>query len=564
MQPDNHSSPSIVVSGLRPFHWYLLIALLACLAFQPALRNQLTFDDIRQTREVPQPHALSEWSHALLAPWWPPDNPHTLWRPVARISILIQNALQANLTWPFYGLNIVLLIIASCLLTAVARQLDFSFAAAGLSGCIFAVHPLHSEAVHQVVGRTELFASVFMLLGIYLLLRGGWRAWWQWPAQALCYALALGSKESAIIYPVYPFLLLLLYWRSAPDNNAISLREGLLHFARLLPVWVAVGALFIWLRYRITGGVMITAHETSWVDNPIFDWTFVRRVPVFFGVFGFAFAHFFWPVGLCPDYGTISLPVMTGWQWPYSWFGLVLIIVLAAYALISFRRGGRGWGLALAGLSGYLITSNLFFTVGVLVAERLWFWPSAALCLAVAWWLDRLLGRAALQMNMAGHQRLQFLVIAVLLVLLLGADWKYAAAWRSEITMADYTLDLYPNNARANLNVARLAHDQGDFKTGYLYGTRAVQIYPSAPSYLMLGINASPIAEHQAEAAEAFARVLAYEPENADAQREWGTMLQNQGRTTEALQRYRLCVQHPNARHREEIEARIRFLESKK
>src|SRR5256885_2351496 len=82
------------------FHFhnsYFLIALIGFLAFQPALRNEYAFDDVPQVEDIAVPVGARGLMRAVAEPWWPRlSSPHTLWRPVTRLSILIQKRVHPN------------------------------------------------------------------------------------------------------------------------------------------------------------------------------------------------------------------------------------------------------------------------------------------------------------------------------------------------------------------------------------------------------------------------------------------------------------------------------------
>src|SRR5256886_10905103 len=66
----------------------------------------------------------------------------------------------------FHAVNLMWHIGASVLVAVLARR--WAGDAAGLvAGLAFAVHPVHVEAVANVVGRNELMAAVFTLLAVY-------------------------------------------------------------------------------------------------------------------------------------------------------------------------------------------------------------------------------------------------------------------------------------------------------------------------------------------------------------------------------------------------------------
>src|SRR2546425_11657522 len=69
-------------------------------------------------------------------------------------------------------------------------------AAALVAGMLFAVHPVHVEAVANVVGRAELMAALFTMLAVYAALERESIAW-------STFALAFGllGKENAAVAP---------------------------------------------------------------------------------------------------------------------------------------------------------------------------------------------------------------------------------------------------------------------------------------------------------------------------------------------------------------------------
>src|SRR5207245_11662756 len=64
------------------------------------------------------------------------------------------------------------------------------------AGVLFAVHPVHVEAVANVVGRAELLAGVFVVLSVYAALAREAIGW-----SAAAWALGLLCKENAAVAP---------------------------------------------------------------------------------------------------------------------------------------------------------------------------------------------------------------------------------------------------------------------------------------------------------------------------------------------------------------------------
>src|SRR5204863_469482 len=106
-------------------------------------------------------------------------------------------------------------------------------AGALVAGLLFAVHPVHVEAVANVVGRSELMATLFTVLAVYA---GVARQHPGWSAAALAFGLL--SKENAAVAPA----LVVWAWMIGLD------RPDRRRMISLLVGWVVVGAAYAAVR----------------------------------------------------------------------------------------------------------------------------------------------------------------------------------------------------------------------------------------------------------------------------------------------------------------------------
>ncbi|MGH7820223.1 MAG: hypothetical protein ACREQ9_10650, partial [Candidatus Binatia bacterium] len=189
----------------------VFVFVLAVVALAPAFRDGYVLDDVAQVYHLRlPPPTLAGWVDAATYPWWSRARQWTAWRPVTRLAILAEKSAVARIgtrePWPYRVASIALHGIACVLVAVLARTLGFAWPAAGAAGAILAVHPLRSEPVHQIVGQGELLVAVLLAAGAALYVRARSRGW-RWPAialtQAVCYAVALGAKEHAVVYPAY-------------------------------------------------------------------------------------------------------------------------------------------------------------------------------------------------------------------------------------------------------------------------------------------------------------------------------------------------------------------------
>ena len=130
-----------------------------------------------------------------------------------------------------------------------------------LAALLFAVHPVHTEAVTGVVGRAELLASVFFLVVVLQyakMARQSSVSWRSLIVTSLLICLAMLSKEQGItviavcvVHEVFVAQLL-----SPAELFSMSGKAGLL----AVPAWTkrvlalaAIGVCLMYMRLRIMG-----------------------------------------------------------------------------------------------------------------------------------------------------------------------------------------------------------------------------------------------------------------------------------------------------------------------
>ena len=91
-----------------------------------------------------------------------------------------------------------------------------------VAALFFAIHPLNTEAVNWISGRTDLLAGFFLLLSVYLMLKRP-LIWLQSCMSAICMLMACLAKETAIFF--LPGALLFPFFISAVRIDTSPLRS---------------------------------------------------------------------------------------------------------------------------------------------------------------------------------------------------------------------------------------------------------------------------------------------------------------------------------------------------
>ena len=248
------------------------------------------------------------------------------------------------------------------LVFAIGRRLAGVWPAATVAG-LWAVHPLLTEAVTNIVGRADLLSGAGVLGGFYAYLmsagssrRSGWLA-----LSVAAATLAIFSKESGVA-----FLAIVI-------AHDLLLRRPAVPMRRLLPVWLLLAcplALFLFLRTTIpTHGVS----EFVFVDNPISARASGAGLLTALSVGGRYLWLVVWPRALSPDYSFAQIPIFTGR--PEEWAALATLGVAVILALFVARSDRLVRFLAAATAIAFLPVSNLLFSTGTIMAERLMYRP---------------------------------------------------------------------------------------------------------------------------------------------------------------------------------------------
>jgi protein O-mannosyl-transferase len=337
----------------------LLLAVVA-LIYGNTLRNEFTMDDgiyILRNHQVTQ---------ASVRGLFAPNKVSNVFRPVTFATFALNWKLGGERPFGFHLFNLILHACASILLYLLLGALlgasppsrMVAFAAA----LVFAVHPLHTEAVASVVGRAEVLAAGF-LFAAWILHLGDQ----QLPA-LLCFILALLSKESAVIF--LPLLLV--------GDYVLGTWKPRLRYAVIAGVTLA----YLGVLWKVQGGRFgqVTIPQ---LDNPLAvipaRWRILNAFRV---AWKYAGLHFY-PAKLSCDYSFNSIPIYLDWRHTLPPALAALAIVGAWIWAVRQRRRG----LILAGgmyLGGFAVTANILMPTGTIMGERLAYLPSAGFCLLVA------------------------------------------------------------------------------------------------------------------------------------------------------------------------------------
>ncbi len=451
-------SPTSTEPGRTGWRLAILIGLLAVLPYLNSLRGDFTFDDLGVIREDPLITGASAsvaqlFTTVFPAGWW--------YRPITMLTYLITVRLGYGVIG-YHVVNVGLHALVTIFTFYLARILLESTLAAALTAILFAVHPIHTEAVSSIVGRAELLAALSVLGSLLALVRAtqrDGRARIVWAAvSAGILAIGCLTKESAFV--AIPLCAVVYLWLHPPP--------GLKHSFALLAPYLAVAIGYLWVRILVVGSVTLPA-KPDLLDNPLAYVPLLPRLETALVVLWHYLALLTVPVRLSADYSYNEVPVVASALDPRFIGALALFVGLTIGLVLSHKRA-PALALAAAFFTVPLaLTANILFPIGTIKAERLLYLPSLGWCLACAWLIT----------HVPERQRGRYLALATLVVVAFaGRTCIRNRDWQSNLALFTATVQTSPHSAKAQHNLAVAYEQRGDVDNAMLHFRAALAIYP--------------------------------------------------------------------------------------
>lgn len=392
----------------------LCVAAIAVLVYLGALGNGFALDDVSIIATNPWVRRWTELWQAFGQPYWPPWLGAAMYRPLPVASYAVDWH-TGSVGW-MHAVNLLWHAGASAAVAALLLRLTDSDRAALLGGVVFAVHPLHVEAVANIVGRAELMAALFTVLSVYAALERD-QLWWSLGALVL----GLLCKETAATVPA------LVGWGWMLGIGRPERRRMLAYAAG----WGVVAVLYLGVRWTILhpfarmehlAAIFIEASPLTVRLTTIAALTDIARLLVF-------------PLVLRVDYSPAERTLVTS---PFDGrflAGVVCLFVWAGLLVVAWRRGRRAEAFGLGWIAiAFLPVANLFFPTGVLVAERTLYLPTVGLAVAVG--------------AVCRNLRARWYAVALGAISLVGGvrTWLRVPVWRNSRTVALSVLEDSPRS----------------------------------------------------------------------------------------------------------------------
>lgn len=364
-----------------------------------------------------------------------------IFRPLSLLLFAMEWQIFGEKPAVFHFVHIVLYAVVAMQLFLFLRELfgKSSGQLALVATLLWIVLPIHTEVVANLKSADEILSLLFAILGFRWLLK--WNDNQKIPtllASGTFFLLALLSKEAAVL--ILPLALLaLIMFRERSVKSVIT--PGLVLFG-IAVVWL------VWHEWviRSSPAEMITYdyRNNALLSNP----SFVDQLGTAIGLQARYWLKMLVGYPLSWNYSFNEIPV-NGFADIWPWISLLGIGAAAYFAWKTFRSQPVISFAIVFYFVTIILTSNIFYRIGDIFAERFTFVPSIGFCILVA----ALVLRYRKSEVLPKMSSTAIGIVAILILVYAGRTFARTSDWKDETTLFLADVDHAPQSARVHGNV---------------------------------------------------------------------------------------------------------------
>lgn len=380
------------------------------------------------------------------------------YRPLQELSYSLEYQLFHTAPFIYHLDNLLLHISASILLFLFINKLINNKTVATLTGILFLIHPVQTEAVSYVSGRNDPMYVIFALLTFVFYLNSKRK---YYILSLITYCLSLLSKEAALMLP--GLIVLIDYFQTK------SLKKTATHFKIFLP-YIMIAAVYFLLRLttlNFQDVLNFYGTQTLYTTNIFVRLlTFLSTLPTYMGIL-------FYPQTLYIDRPT---PVESMLLRSSILLSLAVIGIIFSLSVRIFKKNPiflfcfLWFFIAMIPVSGIIPINGLIY-------EHFLYFPSVGIFLVVSYLPYLVLGKIK-------FRYISFAVLLVTCCILLTLLFRTILRnndWNNPITFYKQTIQHNPTSARLHNNLAMAFADENKNEEAIKEYKMAIKLNDSYP-----------------------------------------------------------------------------------
>lgn len=459
------------MSKLSPIVCYIIIVVVTSLVYYNSLSNGFVFDDdtiilsnpaIESTSNIPKFFTADEGFHKVIGRYY---------RPVVSSTYAIDYSIWKLDPYGYHLTNVIIHIICCVLLFKIFTVLFWRYKYRNLfslfSALIFAVHPIHTEAVTWVSGRTDSLVTLFFFASFlcYLYFTREMRfdsrqnqlrtvkdknySYLAW--SLFFYAAGLLTKEMIITMPV----IILLY-------DFVYRKKPLSYFKENITAYImfaVVTAAYLLLRYVLLKDVPERENYLYFIgkDAVVVVGTMLKTIPVYFRLLFAPFNLLYHYNGVIQDAKLIiDFPVL---------LSIAFIVLLLGLAYFFYKKDSIVSFCILFFFVSLLPVMNIIPTMS-LMAERFLYLTSFSLVLLIC------------HLSLLGSSKRDFSIltfgIVIIIALMSFLTYKRNFDWKDNNTLYLSAKDV--EGSALLVNIANIKSNNKKYDDAIVLYKRAIEI----------------------------------------------------------------------------------------
>lgn len=385
--------------------------------------------------------------------------PGNRYRPLSLVTFAIEYGLMGKpnpsishfINILMYGLTCIVLFFTFrfILLTSTIKDkfvLSHPELLAFLTAIIFAVHPLHVEAVANIKGRDEIMCLLFSILSLYYFYK---------------YALTKNNKDIVIASVIF-FLALLSKENAITFFLVIPLTILFFLNKNVAKVWVYLSittVVYLGWRFAVSGVPSIGMQATDLMNNPFLEMRADEKLATIMYTLGNYIKLFIFPHPLTHDYYPYAIGKMSFTDWQVI-LSLILYVGIAYLGYKLWKKKNIIGYTIIYYLITLTIVSNIVINLGTFMNDRFVFMPSLGFCMLLAfgilWLSDRIKSTNSILIT-------SLLASAILLPYSLKSYMR-VPAWENDLSLNRAAFPASENSARANTFMGTALYKEAGLK----------------------------------------------------------------------------------------------------
>ncbi len=440
-----------------------------------------------------------------------------MYQPIGVFTFALNFAFHGESALGYQLVNLLLHLLNTFLVFIFIRKLKNNDIFALFVTALFAVHPMHVEAVSWIATRSNALYSMFFLLAAIQFVN---YIQSKFRIKYLIYSMlfflpALFSKSMAMSFP---FVLLLIDYFYGRSISRKVLWEKLPFFLLSL----------------IFGIVTVKAAQSfGHIETLTYDYNFLHRILLL----SFAVFFYLWKMVVPVNLSTIyTYPEVENGFLPYEYYISILALLAIVLWILKARKIKRelifGFGFFLVSIGPVL---PFFWSRIFIVAERYTYISYLGLFFVLALVLNKYFESKQWQKFFSASW--VYGVLGLWMLFLMGATYNRTLVWHSTTVLLNDVIHKENSEndvAAAHFYLGNLYDQNKDFVRAYEHFSDAIRLNPEyVLAYNNRGIILGSQGRNQ-EALEDFNRVLTLKPDYAEGWYNRGIVFYQTGRTSEA------------------------------